>query len=309
MKFDTGSTPYSTAIADLDGDGRNDLVTTNYLSQTVTILLDRSTCPMISAVTPDSGPVGGGQSVAILGAHFEGVTSVTFGGVEASISESGETDINVLAPPHTVGSVDVIVTTNSGQVILSGGYTYVANTSVPWGVRAIASTVGRVDVSWGAFPGAMSYQIDRKSGEGSYQQIGTTDANAFVDVNVSPGKAYLYRVRAVTDTAVTGNSVPDLATTFSFSDNPLPLHGTVKAIHLAELRTAVDGVRGVAGLGPASFTDAATRGTTIRAMHISELRSAIAEALAAIGIADTYTGSALTVIRRAHFQELRDRLR
>ena len=56
-------------------------------------------------------------------------------------------------------------------------------------------------------------------------------------------------------------SAPDVATAMTFTDDPPAVAVTViKAVHLTELRQAVDSVRGVAGLGAASFTDTALAG-------------------------------------------------
>jgi hypothetical protein len=49
----------------------------------------------------------------------------------------------------------------------------------------------------------------------------------------------------------------------------------IKAVHLTELRTAVNAVRTAAGLSPATFTDATPGGILIKAIHIQELRAGV----------------------------------
>jgi hypothetical protein len=108
---------------------------------------------------------------------------------------------------------------------------------------------------------------------------------------------------------VSSNSAADLATTIVFSDSPLTLGIFVKAVHLSQLRTAVNAVRLLAALPAATFSDAATPGTEIRAVHATELRSSLDAARGALGLTTGgYTDGSLTgvVIRAVHFQELRD---
>ena len=103
----------------------------------------------------------------------------------------------------------------------------------------------------------------------------------------------------------------------SFTDEPLLVGSTrVSAIHVAELRMAINSLRTGRGLEPFSFTDPTlVPGVTpARTLHILELRQALAPVFTAVGLAfPTYTDPQLTagqtVIRAAHIQELRDAVR
>lgn len=125
----------------------------------------------------------------------------------------------------------------------------------------------------------------------------------------SPQKEYGYRngQLLITVTATSGTA----GTAFTFTDDPLVAGTTmVKAIHLTELRTAVDQARAHAGLSAASWAETITAGsTTIKASHITELRAKLDEARSALGLATaTYTDSSLGIgdpIRAVDFQELR----
>jgi uncharacterized repeat protein (TIGR01451 family) len=181
----------------------------------------------------------------------------------------------------------------------------------PTGVTAAAFSSTQVNIVWTAVNGSASYEIDRRAAAGGFVQIGTSTTNNFSDTSRSADSAYLYRVRAVNEAGVSSNSTADLATTVLFVDNPLTLHGLVKAIHLSQLRTAVNAVRLLAGLPAFAFTDAATSGTTIRALHVTELRSQLDEARGLLGFTTGgYTDASLAsvTIKAVHFQELRNRV-
>jgi hypothetical protein len=183
--------------------------------------------------------------------------------------------------------------------------------ATPTGVVAAAITSTRVDVAWTTVAGT-TYQIDRQAAGGAFSQIGTSPTNSFSDTTASADSAYLYRVRAVNTGGASVNSAADLATTVIFIDNPLTAGTLVKAVHLSQLRTAVNAVRLLAGLGSGTYTGAATSGTVIGAIHISELRASLDAVLGTLGFSTGgYTNTSLTgiAIKAVHSQELRDRVK
>jgi hypothetical protein len=98
-----------------------------------------------------------------------------------------------------------------------------------------------------------------------------------------------------------------------FTDYPLVAGtSTIKAVHITELRTRINTLRGGCGLSSYSFTDSTlTAGsTTARAVHLTDLRTALGQAYVACGqTAPTYTDATLTagttVIKAVHIAELR----
>jgi hypothetical protein len=106
-------------------------------------------------------------------------------------------------------------------------------------------------------------------------------------------------------------------TAFTFTDDPVVAQITVvKAIHVFELRAAINTVRASRGLAPFAWTDAiiAPGITAVRAVHLTELRTALNQAYQAAGRAvPTYTdpavGSGITAIRASHLNELRAAVR
>lgn len=101
-----------------------------------------------------------------------------------------------------------------------------------------------------------------------------------------------------------------------FTDNVL-VEGiiTTKAVHVLELRQAVDALRAVAGLAPAPWADGSLSptGSVIRAVHITDLRTYLNDAAARLGYPTAaYTDPALSngfMIKRLHIEELRQRIR
>lgn len=78
--------------------------------------------PIITGLTPISGPLSGGNTVTISGSNFNGATAVTFAGKAAtSFSLLSSTVINAIAPPGTAGVASVVVTTTAGS---SSGFNY-----------------------------------------------------------------------------------------------------------------------------------------------------------------------------------------
>ncbi|MBE7520269.1 MAG: IPT/TIG domain-containing protein [Thermoflexaceae bacterium] len=73
------------------------------------------TGPVVSAISPTSGPTTGGTTVTITGSGFTGATSVTFGGTAATFTVNNSTSITATSPAHSSGTVDVIVTTPAGS--------------------------------------------------------------------------------------------------------------------------------------------------------------------------------------------------
>ena len=91
------------------------------------------------------------------------------------------------------------------------------------------------------------------------------------------------------------SSGPDLATTISFTNDPIVAGSTpIKAVHLTELRTAVNAVRAAAGQAPASFANPVAPGSPIRAIDVTELRANLDGARATLGLPVLpYTDAAL----------------
>lgn len=189
--------------------------------------------------------------------------------------------------------------------------------TVPQNFAAATQSASQTVLTWSASSGPVAYyQVERsQSIAGPYTALSpNAGETSFTDTTMSDGIAYLYRVRAV-DAAgdFSDYSNVDLATAFTFSDNPLTAGITpVRAAHLTEMRQAVNAVRMTAGLPPANWTDTALVGVSIKAVHVQELRSNLDHALVALGLATApYTDMALqgVPIKKIHIEELRNRVK
>ena len=92
-----------------------------------------SAAPVISTISPTSGPAAGGTTVTITGSGFEpcAICSpplgpfVKFGGVEAPpVTILNDTTILVTAPPHLPGTVDLTFEQWNGTLTLPNAFTY-----------------------------------------------------------------------------------------------------------------------------------------------------------------------------------------
>jgi hypothetical protein len=182
------------------------------------------------------------------------------------------------------------------------------------------ATPTQVRLTWLAPAGTIDhYEVERaQSPSGSYTTLSLNRTTAdFIDTPENGViRAYFYRVRAAfAGGGLSSYSNVDMATTIVFTDDPIQGGVTkVKAVHLNELRQAVNAVRSAAGLAAQTWTDSTLQGTTIKAVHVQELRTSLNQALTVLGLPTqgytdpTLTGGA-TVIRKEHFQELRNRVK
>ena len=91
------------------------------------ITLSTKPAPIVLSLSPSSGNISGGTSVAISGNNFAGATSVKFGTTSATnMIVNSNTQIHVTTPAHAAGTVSVTVTTSSGTNAANSLYTYTA---------------------------------------------------------------------------------------------------------------------------------------------------------------------------------------
>ena len=122
-------------------------VTTRY-GVSATTSADRYTYiapPVVTAISPTTGPTDGGTSVTVSGANFTAVSSVSFDGVAGtSLSVSSPTSLQVTSPTHGAGLVDIQVATQYGTSATSAAdhFTYA---SVSGNVVVVTTTADDVN--------------------------------------------------------------------------------------------------------------------------------------------------------------------
>ena len=179
-------------------------------------------------------------------------------------------------------------------------------------VRTVADLVaagssGQVALTWTAAINATHYEVERRVDGGAYSPLATPASNAYTD-NTVADQVYRYRVRGLDDAAHIGDwSNVDLALATTYGDDPIVAQQTViQQAHVTQLRDAVARLRQAGGLTSFTFTDPSP--AVVRAVHMTELRTALNEALTALGIPLPNLGTAPAsgnVIMATHVQELR----
>lgn len=210
-----------------------------------------NTAPSISTVTPSSGPVSGGTAVTISGSGFATGATVTFGGTNASATVVGSTTINAVAPSHSSGPVNVVVTNPGGQsATLTNGYVY-ASAPVP------APTVSGITPNSGPTAGGTPVTINGNNFvSGATVSIGLTPATNVSVVNsttitaTTPGHAAgTVNVQVTNPDAQTGT----LVNGFTYTSAP---PGETVLLEDNFNNGALDGSKWVANNLFSGFTDA-----------------------------------------------------
>jgi len=87
--------------------------------------------PALMGISPASGSTNGGTKVVISGAGLDNATRVTFGGAVGKILSDTATQITVISPAGTAGTVNIVVTTPNGSSAVTnvGHFRYRSNKS------------------------------------------------------------------------------------------------------------------------------------------------------------------------------------
>ncbi|HEV7764719.1 MAG TPA: fibronectin type III domain-containing protein [Thermoanaerobaculia bacterium] len=233
-----------------------------------------------------------------------------------TVTMRGDAPINsvatlILDPPSAMLSNQTSTTREtvaSGSLSLVNGSVTVSAVQAPTNLIATANGITQVSLTWTGVAGADHYEVWRSFNGGAYTLAGSPAAAAFTDSSVSANTTYLYRVRAIDGVDPSGYSNIDLATTIVFTDDPVVATSTiVKAVHLTQLRTAVNSVRASAGLAPLGSDPTVGVGLAIRAQHITDLRTALNAARTAVSLtAVSFTDTPPVIVKAVHVQELRN---
>ncbi len=170
--------------------------------------------PVVTGLSPSSGPTAGGTSVTITGTGLTGATAVHFGLAAATITGNTDTSVTATSPAGT-GEVDVTVTTAGGTSVTSDSdqFTYVA-----------APTVTAVSPSQGPAGGGTSVVITGTGLTGAtavnFGGTAATGLTANTDTSITVTSPAGTGTVDVTVTTPGGTSATGSADKFSYLGTP-----------------------------------------------------------------------------------------
>src|SRR5262249_23010311 len=95
------------------------------------VLGTQGPAPMITSITPSSGPIAGGTPVTIEGSGFLAGASVRIGADASAVKVLSETKITAVTPAHAAGGEEVSVSDLYGSSSGSPSFTYEAPSEPP----------------------------------------------------------------------------------------------------------------------------------------------------------------------------------
>jgi Domain of unknown function (DUF4082)/Domain of unknown function (DUF1929)/Glyoxal oxidase N-terminus len=177
----------------------------------------------------------------------------------------------------------------------------------PTNLTVLTASSGAISLSWDPAAGAVTYWLERSesmSGPFVFKKS-VFNETVITDNAVAPLHAYVYRVRGLGGGGIysaPSNMALGTAISFDFDQQ-------IRAQHLDDLRTAINAVRWVANMPPATWARYPLNNLAILASDMQELRNRLNEALTALQI-PVYPDPGLstgTPIRATHIEELQAR--
>ncbi len=168
--------------------------------------------PTVSSINPAYGPLAGGTNVTITGSGFTSASTVFFGGVQSThVNFVNSTSLVATAPPGSLGSVDIAVTTSNGSITLPGAYSYLGPPQINRiSPTSAASTGGNILQIFGtSFTSDSTVKVGTVSAN-NVQLQGTTSVSA----SIPAGAAGTTQTVSLTN----GNGTANLASAFTYLD-------------------------------------------------------------------------------------------
>jgi hypothetical protein len=155
--------------------------------------------PTVTAISPATGPAGGGTPVTITGTGFLTGATVTFGGTSATgVTVVSATSITATAPAHAAGTVNIVVTnTDTLNGTLSNGYTYTA------GISFVQAATGPATIQSSNTSVAVAYSAVQTAGDLNIVVVGWGDTTSLNVNTVMDTRGNIY-TRAIGPTTTTG---------------------------------------------------------------------------------------------------------
>ncbi len=215
--------------------------------------------PVVTSVTPGSGPTTGGTTLTISGANFLAGATVTVGGTAATgVTVVNGTTITATSPGHAAGTVDVGVTNPDVQSgTLANAFTYVQPTTISFvQVNSATPQVPTTTVQV-AFPSAQT------PGDLNVIAVGTNDTTSVVQsLQDTVGNTYLLAIGPTTGTGLRqwiyyAPNIIGGANTVTVTFNQPAAYADVRILEYRGVN-ALDVVAGASGTGTTSNSGNAT---------------------------------------------------
>ncbi len=112
-----------------------------------------ASAPLVTSVSPPTGPIAGGTSLTVLGGGFLPGATLTIGGVAAgSLVVASSSQITCMTPAGVLGGASIIVTNPGAQpAVLLGGYTYLPNLALGSVTPMVAPVGATISVNGAGF--------------------------------------------------------------------------------------------------------------------------------------------------------------
>jgi len=263
--------------------------------------------------------VSGGASLTFTTSNWDTYQTVTLAAAEdvdaangvatIRLTATGLADKDVTATETDNDTLAIVTNTNAVSVPEGSTATFQVKLSAQPGSNVTVGAArlsGDTDIS---VSGGASLTFTTSNWD-TYQTVTLAAAE---DVDAANGVATIrLTATGLADKDVTATEA-DYDSAPTFTDDPLVAATTrMKAVHITELRTAIDALRARYNLSAFAWTDATLSAgvTSVKAVHVTELRTALnAVYTAATRALPTYTDPTLTVgttgIKAVHITELR----
>jgi RHS repeat-associated protein len=214
-------TPNSVTVVSPSGTGVDDVTVQTASGTSKTSSADQftySSAPIVSAVGPTSGSTGGGTTVTISGSGFTGTTAVKFGAnAGTSIDVISDSQLTVVDPAGSAGSVDVTVTTPLGTSPISASDHFTYGQSL---ASCTDSWTGALNSDWGT---AGNWSQNAIPGSSSIACIPNGEPNLPVQLSETTSISGMDNIGGL----IVSGALGITGTSSSISSGPLYLNGGV----------------------------------------------------------------------------------
>jgi hypothetical protein len=218
--------------------------------------------PVVSSISPNSGPSIGSTTVTINGQRFEATAAVTIGGVEArNVTLVSANSLTAVTGSRNIGPADVAVTIEGQRGVLPNGFTYTAAgavTNTPPVISNLRAIGGANQPAGFAESGgeitASAVVTDAETSETDLMFQWTADAGTFTGT----GPSVRWTAPALSGPPVTARLTLTVIERYTGSDssgNPVPSEHRVSAVTTVSVHASV---KEVGELATAFLTDFST---------------------------------------------------